>query len=220
MESNQKPNETLKSVISQMMKKHYESTFQRHGPNSAGVDWGKDVEKAILRYKIMLAVLDSEPTKKVPTLLDVGCGYGGLQIYAQQTGIKTQYTGIDVASNMIAWGRDHVKPAEFIEGDFLNTAFSENSFDYIICNGILTQKLESSLLDMDHYAKMLINKMYSLCKKAIAFNIMSTSVNYFSPNLYYKHPAEILTYCLSEISKKVKIDHSYGLYEFTVYLYK
>lgn len=206
--------------ISQMMKEHYETTFQRHGPNSLGVDWGQDDEKTILRYQIMLAILANEPTKEPPSLLDVGCGYGGLHTYAKRTGIPLRYTGIDVASNMIAWSREHLVDADFIEDDFLDADFSERTFDYVICNGILTQKLQASLLDMDHYAKRLINKMYSLCTKATAFNIMSTSVNYFAPNLYYKHPAEILSYCLSTISRKIKVDHSYGLYEFTVYLYK
>ena len=75
-------------------------------------------------------------------------------------------------------------------------------------------------MEMDDYAKLIIGKMFKLCKKGIAFNMMSTAVNFFAPNLYYKYPAEIFTYCLSEITKKIKIDHSYGLYEFTVYLYK
>lgn len=203
-----------------MMKLHYEATFQRHGPNSEGVDWGNDVEKTILRYKNMLAVLGNQLTKNRLTLLDVGCGYGGFHTYAQQAGIVWQYTGIDIASNMIAWARDNEKQAEFIEGDFLDIDFSGRRFDYVVCNGILTQKMGASLLHMDDYAKTLIKGMYSLCNKAIAFNMMSTSVNYFSPNLYYKHPGEILYYCMSEVGKNIRIDHSYGLYEFTVYIFK
>lgn len=208
------------NTISKMMKDHYESAFSRHGPTIAGADWGKDAEAAILRYKNMLAVLGDDRVKKGHSLLDVGCGYGGLQNYAVRVGVDLKYTGVDIASNMIGWARENIRPADFIEGDFLNMDLSGKCFDYVVCNGILTQKLEASMLDMDRYAKALIGKMYSLCKKGIAFNMMSTSVNYMSPNLYYKHPAEILVYCLSEVGKKIKIDHSYGLYEFTVYIYK
>lgn len=213
---NQKPADH----ISRSMKDHYETTFLHHGPNSAGVDWGNDTDRMFLRYENMLALFGKHDISKKPSFLDVGCGYGGLQSYAQQKGVALQYTGIDIASNMIRWAKKNIKKSKFIEADFLNFDFSGKIYDYVICNGILTQKLDSSLPDMDKYAKALINKMFGLCKKGMAFNMMTTAVNYFSPNLYYKHPAEVLIYCLSEISTKVKLDHSYGLYEFTVYIYK
>jgi len=206
--------------ISKLLKNHYENTFKRHGPSSAGVDWGDDESKANLRYKKMLALLPDDYVTREYTLLDVGCGYGGLLQYAQKEQIKLRYTGIDLASNMISWAKKHMHNGEFIEGDFIEHNFDERKFDLIVCNGILTQKLEASFSDMDKLAKNLIKKMFFVCTKGIAFNIMSTYVNFFSPNLYYKHPSEMLVYCLSEISQKVRLDHSYGLYEYTLYLYK
>lgn len=206
--------------ISRTMKDHYQAAFGRHGASSSGVDWGADASKADLRYHVMLAVLEQN-RKAVPSLLDVGCGYGGLYQYAQANGVELKYTGIDVASNMIGWAKENLADAEFVEGDILDESqLKDRTFEYVICNGILTQKLEASLLDMDNYAKTLMRRMYDLCDRAIAFNIMSSSVNYFAPNLYYKHPSEVLGYCLSELSRNVRLDHSYGLYEFTVYAYK
>ena len=61
--------------------------------------------------------------------------------------------------------------------------------------------------------------MFRICNRGIAFNIMTTKVNYFSNNLYYKSPIEALSFCLNEITTKVKLDHNY-LYEYTLYLYK
>ncbi|MBM4423651.1 MAG: dTDP-4-dehydrorhamnose 3,5-epimerase [Chloroflexi bacterium] len=209
------------SPITQEMKTHYSQKFAEFGATSKGVDWSKD-EDVRLRYDKMLAVLarDLLDIGKPITLLDVGCGYGGLLAYAQQKGFKLQYTGIDVASNMIHWARQHLENGEFIEGDFMQYGFDERRFEFIVCNGILTQKLGASLLDMDGFAKRLIRRMFDLCSKGIAFNVMSTYVNFFAPNLYYKHPAEMLGYCLSEISRNVRLDHSYGLYEYTLYVYR
>jgi len=73
---------------------------------------------------------------------------------------------------------------------------------------------------MNHFFKKMIHRMFELSNIGVCFNVMSNQVNYFSPNLYYKSPSEMLCYCLSEITSKVKVDHSYGLYEYTVYLYK
>jgi SAM-dependent methyltransferase len=210
----------LINPIASAMKSHYELSFDKFGPHSSGVDWGNDIEKTNLRYKKMLAVSESIESNKASTMLDVGCGYGGLIQYMKNQNISMDYTGIDFASNMIDWAKINLKDEVFIEANFLDYDFAEKKYDYVVCNGILTQKLESSLLDMDRYAKSIIGKMYSLCNKAIAFNIMSTAVNFFAPNLYYKHPAEIICYCMSEISRNFKIDHSYGIYEYTVYLHK
>jgi 2-polyprenyl-3-methyl-5-hydroxy-6-metoxy-1,4-benzoquinol methylase len=210
----------LKSIPMEM-KRHYSQKFGEFGPTPRGVDWGKE-EDVQLRYEKMLAVI--EQGSIIPgtpiSLLDVGCGYGGLLRYAQQKGLKLQYTGIDVASNMISWAKNHMPDGEFQEDDFMEHDFHERKFDFVVCNGILTQKLEISFFDMDKFAKKLLKKMFSLCNQGVAFNVMTTYVNYFSSNLYYKHPSEMLAYCLSEISQKIRIDHSYGLYEYTLYLYK
>jgi SAM-dependent methyltransferase len=206
--------------ISLILKNHYEESFEQFGPSSAGVDWGQDKTRLLIRYDNMLDVMEKPQARKKQSLLDVGCGFGGLAAYASQKDIALNYTGIDVATNMIRWAKKNIKKSKFIEDDFLAHDFSGATYDYVICNGILTQKLDCSMLEMDVFAKTLIHKMYNLCNKGTAFNIMTTYVNFFAPNLYYKHPAELLSYCLSEISTKVKIDHAYGLYEFTVYVYR
>ena len=206
--------------VTEELRKHYYYAFKKYGPCSKGVDWGKDKD-VILRYKNMLAVILTDETKinEPYSLLDVGCGYGGLYNYCIDNNIEILYTGIDVCLNMIEYAKSRYYDVSFFCEDIFNFN-PDKKFDFIVCNGILTQKLETSFFEMDKFAKNLIKKMFSLCKKGIAFNIMSTYVNYFSSNLYYKHPAEMLIYCLSEISQKVKIDHSYGIYEYTLYIYK
>lgn len=203
--------------ISEALRQHYSQRFASHGASSEGVDWGANEANVLLRYEKMLGVLRSSPP--TPTLLDVGCGFGGLLSYANDRKIDLQYTGIDVAQNMIEWARANQAAGTFINGDFMDHAF-EQQFDYVICNGILTQKLDTAALEMDQFAAQLIRKMFSLCKVGIAFNVMTTKVNYFSNNLYYRNPAELFSWCMSEISSHIKLDHSYPLYEYTLQIYR
>jgi SAM-dependent methyltransferase len=172
----------------------------------------------LLRYDQMLKVADYHDLAK-PSLLDVGCGFGGLQSYAISKHIDLDYCGIDVAKNMIDWAVVNVAPGDFLHGDILDHEFNRQ-FDYVVCNGILTQKLDIPALQMDQFAAQLIRKMFLLCRIGTAFNVMTTKVNYYSTNLYYREPAEMLSWCLSEISPHIKLDHSYPLYEYTVYLYR
>jgi hypothetical protein len=62
--------------------------------------------------------------------------------------------------------------------------------------------------------------MFSLARHGIAFNMMSSHVNFMAPNLYYKNPLEITAFCATELSRRFRVDHAYPLYEFTMYVYR
>lgn len=207
--------------VSGKLRDHYEATFRKHGATSAGVDWGVDQAKLELRYRKMLDLVAPARAGRV-SLLDVGCGYGGLFPFATAQGIDLDYTGIDVAGSMIAWARDHHASgsARFLVGDVLELDPQTESFDYVVCNGILTQKLDTPGGAMDEFAQHLIRHMFALCRRGIAFNIMTTKVNFFANNLYYRNPSEMLAWTLSELSPHVRLDHGYPLYEYTTYVLK
>lgn len=204
--------------ISKALREHYARKFSVYGPSAEGADWGADETKVLLRYEKMLNVV-SRSGQDEPSFLDVGCGYGGLQHYAITKNIALDYTGIDLADNMIEWATANVPSGSFIHGNILDYQF-EGQFEYVVCNGILTQKLDTAGFEMDQFAAQVIRQMFALCRIGIAFNIMTTKVNYFSNNLYYRNPAELLAWCISEITPHIKVDHSYKLYEYTTYLYR
>ena len=206
--------------VTAALKDHYSASFEAYGATAKGVGWNKK-ERARVRYDKMLAVLDhhiSEPTRARPSLLDVGCGYGGLLIHAQQRGIEVDYTGIDPAENMITYARENYPRGRFILGDVL-TWEPEESFDYVVCNGILTKKLDASIPEMEAFTCRLVRKIFQLCRVGTAFNVMTTLVDYMEPDLYYKSPSEMLAFCLGALSRHVAIDHGYPLYEYTVYIF-
>jgi SAM-dependent methyltransferase len=204
--------------ITESLRGHYSERFALYGPTSEGVDWGADESKMLLRFDKMLAVIESPLAGKL-SLLDVGCGYGGLLGHLANRKMELDYAGIDVADNMIKWASAKFASGVFICGDILNYKF-ERTYDYVVCSGILTQKLDATVADMDRFAATLIRRMFDLCRRGMAFNVMTTKVNYFSSNLYYRNPAELLSWCITEISPYIKIDHAYPLYEYTVYLYR
>src|SRR5260221_143330 len=166
--------------ISKALGQHYSERFSAHGPTPEGVDWGSDEARVERRYDQMLRVSDHVAGGR-PSLLDVGCGYGGLLNHAIRAHIDLDYTGIDVAKNMIDWATTHVPHGRFVHGDILDYTH-DGRFDYVVCNGILTQKLATPGLQMDQFAARLIRHMFSLCAIGMAFNVMTTKVNYYSNN--------------------------------------
>lgn len=204
--------------ISARLEQHYDMTFRTRGATSDGVDWGPDETKLERRYALMLEVA-ARTAKTDWSILDVGCGFGGLLEFLRRRGVNPAYTGVEISQSMIDWAQANIAGARFIQGDFLQWE-TEETFDFVICNGILTQKLDTPALEMDAYASNLIKKMFRQCNVGIAFNIMTTKSNFYSNNLYYRNPGEVMSWCLSEITPYVKIDHTYPYYEFTTYLYK
>jgi SAM-dependent methyltransferase len=214
--------------LTNLFKDHHAKLFAEHGATPLGVDW-KDERELAFRYAKMLEVLrkDFLVSDRPPTVLDVGCGFGGLLAWSKEHAIDIDYTGIDIVESMIAHGREHHPQATFLHGDILDLDASKH-YDFVVCNGTLTQKLAASQSEMEMFAKRLIRKMFELATHGIAFNLMSNQVNFMVPNLYYKSPIETLAFCLGELSPRVRLDHGYSslvngrgkYYDYTVYVYK
>jgi SAM-dependent methyltransferase len=204
--------------ITQKLMAHYGACFQKYGATPKGVDW-RDQTTADLRYEKMLDVARNRAVgNRVPGLLDVGCGYGGLLAYAQSRGFEFNYVGIDIVPDMINEAQRRFPNARFICADVMTTDIDQ-AMEYVVCNGILTQKLDISVREMDAFSKLLIHRLFGMATKGIAFNIMTSFVTFMAPNLFYKNPIEMLAYCLTTLSAKVSLDHSYELYEYTTYVY-
>jgi 2-polyprenyl-3-methyl-5-hydroxy-6-metoxy-1,4-benzoquinol methylase len=205
--------------ITEKMKAHHESVFAKYGPTPKGLDWGERESDLFLRYDNMLAVLRARSELRRPRILDVGCGYGGLFDRIRDLGLAVDYSGIDICRSMIAEARKSHSDIDFECVDIFEVNTS-NAYDYVVCNGIMTQKLNVSVRDMNEFVRSLIRKMYDLCAEGIAFNLMSNRVNFMVDNLFYTSPIEMLAWCMTELTPNVRFDHSYPLYEYTVYLYK
>lgn len=203
--------------ISKSLRNHYSSCFNEHGPTSMGVDWGQNQSAADIRTRKILEIL--KHAKPGSSLLDVGCGYGALVDHIPSN-LDISYYGIDVAPNMIEYAENNYGNfGTFYCNDFLDWE-PNRRFDYIVCNGILTQKLEASHLNMLNYSQKLLKKMYSTSTIGIAFNCMSTFVNFQKSNLFYRSPSEFVSWCMSELSSRVVLDSAYDLwYEYMIYVF-
>ncbi len=206
--------------IAESMKSHHEKVFAIYGATPRGVDWGEKEEDLVLRYdKMIERVLKGRSLNRRPRLLDVGCGYGGLLDHIRTRNIDVEYSGIDICEPMIEEAKRHFPDTVFYSGDVLEVS-NIGSYDYLVCNGIMTQKLDASISQMSAFVRSLSRRMFDLSTEGIAFNLMSNRVNFMVDNLFYCSPVEILSWCMAELSPNVALDHAYPLYEFTTYVYK
>lgn len=205
--------------ITNLLGNHYGRKFAEHGTTPEGVDWGPNPADQLLRLDRMLAVLELGDLDTKPSLLDVGCGYGSLLDLIQERTIPLSYAGIDVCAPMIEAAKARHADADWFLGDVLNMNFGSR-YDYVVCNGILTQKLGVTIRDMGHFLHAIVTRMFDLCRIGVAFNVMTTHVNFMAENLYYRNPVELLGWCMTALTPRVRLDHAYPMFEYTIYLYR
>ena len=177
------------------------------------VGWGSK-ESQYLRFKILTEI--DELSKN--NVLDVGCGLGELFNFFTKNSIKiNSYKGIDISKDLILEAQkrfDKEKKATF-EFTNIDKLQGHESYDYIFLSGALNLKVENNLL----YAKRVIKKMFSQCKKGVACNFLSSYSDFSLEKDYHYSPEELFSYSKG-LSTRVVLRHDYPLYEFTLYIYK
>lgn len=196
---------------------HYENCFKKFGDNHNGVDWPKE-EDAILRYRIMLEIIAA---KEDCSLLDFGCGTAHLYDFILKNSYQNiRYTGLDISKVFIKVCKKKFPDTTFICKDILDSTEQIGMFDYIILNGVFTEKRQLSFDEMFEYFKKMIKVLYFKSNRGIAFNVMTKHVDLERKDLFHL-PFDLLAYFLkSEISRNFIVRNDYGLFEYTVYLFK
>lgn len=196
---------------------HYEECLRKFGDNHLGVDWPKE-EDALLRYKIMLEII---PEKEKCSLLDFGCGTAHLYDFISKNSYENiSYNGLDISNKFIRICHQKHPDIPFICVDLLESPEQLEKFDYIILNGIFTEKCELSFDEMFEYFKKMIKAIFIKAKRGIAFNVMTKHVDWEREDLFHL-PFDLLAAFLKrEVSRNFIIRNDYGLFEYTVYLFK
>lgn len=205
-------NESYKKII-----EHYELCLNTHGDTHLGVDW-PNYKDALTRYKVMLDVIRGDETI---SLLDFGCGTSHLYQFIQESGTKTiGYSGLDLSKAYIELSRQKYPEITYYNLDILTTSQTLPSFDYIVCNGVFTEKRELSFENMWDYFKAMITIIFEKAEKGIAFNVMSKAVDWERWDLFHLPTDLLIDFMTKDLSRNFIIRNDYGLYEYTVYLYK
>jgi SAM-dependent methyltransferase len=200
--------------------KHYESCLEKHGDSHLGVDWPNedDVDK---RYKIMLEIIALNKEFDSVSLLDFGCGTAHLKEYINKNEFdNVEYSGLDISEKFIAVCKDKYPNTSFFCGDILNPNFELPNFDYIIMNGVFTEKRGLTFEEMWDYFSGILKKVYAIANKGIALNVMSKQVDWERDDLFHVPLDRLADFLCKTLSRNYVVRNDYGLYEYTLYLYK
>lgn len=200
---------------------HYESCLEKHGDNHLGVDWPKldDVDK---RYKVMLDIIRlSEESRDLISVLDFGCGTAHLHEYIKKNNYeKILYSGLDISQKFIDVAQLKYPNNSFYCVDIFDFDVALPSFDYIIMNGVFTEKRELTFNEMWDYFTKIITIVYEKCNVGFAFNVMSKNVDWERDDLFHVSHDLLTTFLSRNLTRNYIIRNDYGLFEYTVYVMK
>ena len=184
------------------------------------MDWPNEHDLA-RRFDVMLEVVRSDSGRPV-SILDLGCGVGLLIDHLRMRGALDayQYWGVDISAKMVAAARERHPLHRFEVRDILLQPLPPKRVDYVIMNGVLTEKVTLSQEKMEDYARTLIKGAYDACLRGIAFNVMSYHVDWYREDLFHWPLDRAVAFLAAECSRHIIIRMDYGLYEYTAYVYR
>ncbi len=198
--------------------RHYEDCLATHGDTHRGVDWPNEADAA-KRYRVMLDLV--RPSGLTQTLLDLGCGASHLYQYMLEQNVRgLEYAGLDASPAFCALSKQKYPHIDYACADVLADPDALREVDYVVMNGVFTEKREMTFDDMFAYMKKMLQVVFSKVRVGMAFNVMSSHVDWERDDLFHMPMDALAAFAAQSLSRHFVIRNDYGLYEYTVYIYK
>ena len=186
--------------------KHRDS-LTRYGYHPNALYWsGREIQE--IRFKVLadIGIQDGD------SVLDLGCGFGDFKSWAIEQGVRLNYTGVDLSPDILTQAKKRHADGIFLSGDLFDMDFEEKSFDWVILSGALNEQLN----DDSAYAKSVIDRMYALCRKGVAFNMLDARF-LKAHDLHSQIPQDILLYC-QQLCPNCELYDDYLKNDFSIYM--
>jgi SAM-dependent methyltransferase len=198
---------------------HYESCLAKHGDSHLGVDWPK-AQDAETRYRVMLELIQ-RPRPSIVKLLDFGCGASHLYEHIIANGATgIEYVGLDLSPKFVEFSRKKFPTNHYICADILEEPDAVPASDYIVMNGVFTEKRGLDFDEMLGYFERTLSAAFAKAERGIAFNVMSKHVDWEREDLFHLPFDTLARFLVRALTRNFVIRNDYGLYEYTTYVYR
>lgn len=188
---------------------YYERLIRQYGHDPRACDYGHP-ESQKIKFRVLSEVM---PLSNC-SLLDIGCGFADFATYLRQRFSGVRYSGIDLCDSMVAEARRNHPDLDIRTANLLDPSL-DRTFDVVTANGTFYLLGEQAWPTM----RKMIERMFGLATKALAFNSLSDWASDQEANEFYADPVQVLKFC-RELTPRVVLRHDYHPRDFTVYLYR
>lgn len=190
--------------------KNFESLLEKYGDDPRACQW-RDQASQDFRFKILTEIADLNNR----SVMDFGCGKADLFYYLRRQGINAKYTGYEISPAMVDFVKSKDPSCNILLRDIMEDGMSAK-FDYILVSGTFNQTLSDN---WQFFTKSL-EIMWPAVQKGLAFNLVTTYVDYKESHLYYADPCKVYDWIKCHLTRFVTLRSDYFPFEYTVYAYK
>jgi SAM-dependent methyltransferase len=193
----------------EMLIANYRGLFQKYGDAPEATQWTP--EGQLFRLHKLMEIADLRNRR----VLDLGCGLGAFYPLLIERFGELDYTGIDIVPEMVDCAARKYPSARFRCRDLFTDGLDE-TFDYVLISGVFN----NAMPDCDAFMKELLTLGFKHCRRGLGFNFISTHVNFTDPEMAYHDPAQVLDFCIRNLTRKVIIHHHYERVDVAVFAYR
>ncbi len=190
--------------------RRYEKRYSEFGYSPQSLGWLKG--KQNIRFINLL----SEYNANNKHILDIGCGFGDLNLILEKKFASYKYTGCDLYEKFILEGKKRYLSANFICGDFLELPL-ESIYDWAIASGPFNHIFEKN--NNYDFIESVMKKAYSVTKDGFSFDFINDKVDYKDEGIFYANPEKILSIAYS-LSRNIILKNNYMPFEFSIFVFK
>ena len=134
--------------------------------------------------------------------------------------LSDRYCGIDVSKLLVDEARKIWPARKFTFRDIVADPLPKRSFDFTAINGVLTAKYTLTQDQMESFTTNLLHAAWRATEVAMSFNVMSPYVDWTRDDLFHWPVERAAAFCVSQLSRHFNIIADYGLYEYTVQVFR
>lgn len=197
--------------------RHYQALLAEHGAGPNAVQWA-DAETQVARFAVLAGV---DPDMR--SVLDVGCGLADFYHFLRARGSGARYQGVDIVPDFVGLAQKAL--ADDARADAALIGADDDlpgGCDYAILSGVFNNRMD----DNWGFMTQTLHRMWAAVDKGIAFNAMTSHVDYHDEGLWYVDPMQVFAFCKRELGGHPILRHDYTLrdggfpFEFAIYVYK
>ncbi len=130
------------------------------------------------------------------------------------------YVGLDMSPKFVELCRQKFPTITFVCEDVLQVNARIPLADYVVMNGVFTEKRTMPFADMFDYFRDVVRKVFPMVRRGMAFNVISKHVDWERDDLFHLPFDMLAEFLRKEISRQYQFRADYGLYEYTCYVYR
>lgn len=187
----------------QAVASYYEELVAKFGYDPRACDYGR-AESQRIKFEAITRVILEHAGPGVPSVLDVGCGFGDLRDHLVANRLVVEYTGVEIVEVMARVARARRPDLRIVVADALDARITGEPFDIVVANGLFYLRTP----DFDAYFDSMFERLFALSTRLTLITLLSAHADTKNEGEVYFDPADLAARA-GRLTRRFALHHDY-----------